>query len=224
MSRWLASSVRTVSQHWLATSGQSIPDPWVHEYFSIHSKIPEEAKSPKVALKQALDAVFQQDQLWVLSEVPFCIGTADNNKNQTKRLDFVLCPKTMQSPLPVVAIELKTTMEFNPLAAALMEFALLTDTDTSIFLPFSTANARYLKSSNCKIKCLTVSYFDNQDASPLLTIMQNRLWQGGQRKVHHYCLFFPSPQSSKEAIQIQYRYAEDIIRALAKEVREWFES
>jgi hypothetical protein len=124
--------------------------------------------------------------------LPIAVRIADGSRTGgeiVKRLDLVILSDTPVAKPRCVVVEVKATMEFNPLAAALMEFALLTEPELIELYPRNVAEP--LTFERNAVRCLTVSCNDNQDIASLYPIMARQLWPDGSRSVEHHRLFLP---------------------------------
>jgi hypothetical protein len=143
-----------------------------------------------IAVRNALSSAFRGTDLRVLDEVRFRIADGSRTGGEiVKRLDLVILSDTPVAKPRCVVVEVKATMEFNPLAAALMEFALLTEPELIELYPRNVAEP--LTFERNAVRCLTVSCNDNQDIASLYPIMARQLWPDGSRSVEHHRLFLP---------------------------------
>ena len=172
------------------------------------------------ALAKAISSLDGQ-HLHVLTEVQFEVPSpSPTSRPVRKKLDLVIIPRDSDSPERAVAIEIKATMEFNPLAAALVEFVLLTKSQTVPFTPRGQSGIRPWSMSSAGIKCLTLSCYDHEDIQPVLQILNRQLWPDG-RTVEHHNLFFT--RASRKAVEEKSAHdsVAESVRLLMRSIREW---
>jgi hypothetical protein len=166
----------------------------LYSFFSVFSKLADSEHRnllPK-ALADALSAAFDSD-LIVHREVPFIVpGGAPTDPALRKKLDVLIVPSDVTPDAGCAAIEIKATMEFNPMAAALVELVLLTYPDPIEF----TIGGKNRSFPRAKVKCMTLCCNENQDMGRLSRCLDLRLWPHQPGTLTHHALFLPHPNNT----------------------------
>ena len=160
--------------------------------FTVLENTPKRNLLPK-AIRAGMIAAFEGTDLTVWPEARFTVpGTNDPATDVPKSMDFVITSKDGTPECRAVAIEVKATMEFNSLAAALIEIAMMTERPEVVV---THRHKKLFSIPTANLRCFTLSCNDNQYIEPLLHVMSRQLWPDDRRRVTHHRLFLESKKA-----------------------------
>lgn len=212
-------SIRSLAAGWLATDDRDVA---LQRFFEPFARLgcTNSAMLLPNAVATAICSLDGHD-LRVLTEVQFEVPSPSPTWSPVrKRLDLVIIPRDSDPPKRAVAIEIKATMEFNPMAAALVEFVLLTKSQMVQFIPRRQAGIGPWSTSSAGIKCLTLSCYDHEDIRPVLQMMNRELWPDGRTVEHHNLFFTRESRKAVEEMSTHGSVAESV-RLLMRDIRDW---